>query len=916
LCWFYAFLDREVFVMSRWATRTVALGVWIVLLVLIALAGAAGPAYADHDTRPIAVPRIGGDGRASTYPSTLNVVAPGGPSQQSQVGIELHAVTHPCPEHLAVLLVHNDTDKFLLMSNAGGCRPLQGTTIRFTTLGGTVALPDNEPAAPPHDNFIGILPSNYGAVPVFPAPAPPGPYTLSLPPANTLVHGTWRLYVMDTSGTHRGVIAGGWSLNYSTEITFHGHEEDVAIPGAGTGPGNALIYPIDFNLETVPASVTVTGVDLRLTMSHTLPDNLRILLQSPAGTSVVIMANAGGGADLDPGSLVRFTNNGVDGVVPDGGPIQTGMTNAHQPGGAYGSSIALGAPAPQPPYATSFDAFTGQPASGSWRLWIYDDAALNVGELESATLILRTDQQSGFTFVTPTASPLVSDQPFVRIEATMTDLLERYAIVWRNQANGEYYDAGAFVQRPGTNIVYADVPVKHGTNMISTYLHTTRASGVVFMPHLVNVNEMRYTLAEGATGSFFDADVTMANPSGVNTQIFIDFLPEGGAPLQVNTSVAVDTPLQVNVEDHVPAAAVSTVVRSRHAPLAVERTMTWDASGYGGHGGTSAAPSTRWLFAEGSQGYFSTYLLLANDNDTASLVNITFLVEGGAPVMHATNVPAKGRVTIDAGTIPELVNRSFGIDITAAQPIIAERAMYLPGARLFEGGHESAGVNAASRTWFLAEGATGPFFDCFVLMSNPNNVAANVELLYLLPDGTSIPQLVVVPANSRGTINVETVSPQLVNAAVSTSVRSDVEIVVERAMYWPDLSLGWQEAHNSFGVTDAGLRWGVADGRIGGSRAYQTYVLLANPNPIPAEVRVRFMKSGVATVRDYTLNPTSRVNIWVNNDVPELGEGNFSADIQVLNYQPIAVEKALYWNANGAVWAGGTNVTATRLPPP
>ncbi len=50
-------------------------------------------------------------------------------------------------------------------------------------------------------------------------------------------------------------------------------------------------------------------------------------------------------------------------------------------------------------------------------------------------------------------------------------------------------------------------------------------------------------------------------------------------------------------------------------------------------------------------------------------------------------------------------------------------------------------------------------------------------------------------------------------------------------------------------------------------------------------------------------------------DAPELGEGVFSAEIQVLNFQPIAVEKAMYWNAGGAIWAGGTNVTATRLPP-
>jgi hypothetical protein len=65
------------------------------------------------------------------------------------------------------------------------------------------------------------------------------------------------------------------------------------------------------------------------------------------------------------------------------------------------------------------------------------------------------------------------------------------------------------------------------------------------------------------------------------------------------------------------------------------------------------------------------------------------------------------RRTIDAAAIPELANRSFGIDVSSDQNVIAERAMYLPGARLFEGGHESAGVNTASRQWFLAEGATG-----------------------------------------------------------------------------------------------------------------------------------------------------------------------------------------------------------------
>ena len=102
--------------------------------------------------------------------------------------------------------------------------------------------------------------------------------------------------------------------------------------------------------------------------------------------------------------------------------------------------------------------------------------------------------------------------------------------------------------------------------------------------------------------------------------------------------------------------------------------------GYGGHGGTSVAPANRWLFAEGSQGFFSTYVLLANDNNVSSDVNITFLVEGGASGGARHDACPRSRASpIDAGTIPELVDRSFGIDVSSAQPIIAERAMYLPG---------------------------------------------------------------------------------------------------------------------------------------------------------------------------------------------------------------------------------------------
>ena len=71
-----------------------------------------------------------------------------------------------------------------------------------------------------------------------------------------------------------------------------------------------------------------------------------------------------------------------------------------------------------------------------------------------------------------------------------------------------------------------------------------------------------------------------------------------------------------------------------------------------------------------------------------------------------------------------------------------------------------------------------------------------------------------------------------------------------------------------------------------------------------------------SAVRSYVLPPTSRRNIAVSSEVPEIVPGDFGAVMVVRNYQPIVVEKAMYWNSGSVVWAGGSGVTATRLPPP
>lgn len=72
---------------------------------------------------------------------------------------------------------------------------------------------------------------------------------------------------------------------------------------------------------------------------------------------------------------------------------------------------------------------------------------------------------------------------------------------------------------------------------------------------------------------------------------------------------------------------------------------------------------------------------------------------------------------------------------------------------------------------------------------------------------------------------------------------------------------------------------------------------------------------GAPTVtKTFTVAPTSRYTVHVgpDSDVTELTNEQFGAAIG--SDQPIAVERAPYWEANGQIWAAGTNATATRLP--
>ena len=443
----------------------------------------------------------------------------------------------------------------------------------------------------------------------------------------------------------------------------------------------------------------------------------------------------------------------------------------------------------------------------------------------------------------------------------------------------------------------------------------------------VNLAATAYILPEGSTGTFFSTDLLIANPSDVPVEANVQLLPEAGGAISLGDHLLpAMSRTTIKVDDQPGLAtlgAFSSVVTSLSgAPLVVEQSTFWDATSYGSHGASAIEGArNKFLFSEGSQGFFETFLLLANPNGVAADVTVSFLREGNVPVSKPFTLAPESRTSIAAGSIPELATSSFSIVVDANLPIVAERSMYFGrpefGTRTFEGGHDSPGVSLATTEWNFAEGASGTFFDTFYLIGNAAPRDAHVTFKYQLAGGGTVTTNHAVPAFGRLTVNAANDHPSLAANAFSLAMVSSEPITAERSMYWGrTATTHWIEAHNVFGVNQAATRWGLAEGRSGFDRAFQTFILIGNSSNSASNVRVTFLRSGGAAPieKQYTVAANSRFNVDVSGMVPELANQKFGAIVEVVTGAPVIVERALYNNSAGVLFAAGTASPAVRLP--
>jgi len=456
----------------------------------------------------------------------------------------------------------------------------------------------------------------------------------------------------------------------------------------------------------------------------------------------------------------------------------------------------------------------------------------------------------------------------------------------------------------------------------------------------------RWLFAEGSTapGLPFEEEILIGNPNAAPANVTFRFLREDGSPpITVQGTVAQNSRQGFNVQGMVGDLSGVALEVTSDIDVVVERSMYWGGGRFNfpqlgsrpitdlraGHSSPGVNDTrTSWSFAEGSAGFFQTYVLVSNPSAAAAAVRVTYLTSLGEAVVETRTIAAGARQTFFANGPLQALGRpqvDFAIEVTSDNGvgIVAERAMYWNN---FQGGHASVGV-APQASWLFAEGVQASILDTYVLLFNPNAEAITVEVNFYGPNGLLQP--VIVPIDPRRRAQVYAGNPDypaLQNQAFSISAVSagNKPFVAERAVYKRNGgSLG--DGTVAAGLAAPARKWGFAEGQEGGFQQFQnpadadrrlftTYYQVLNNTDAAITVRGVFYLepnaaegigpgTGAEVVR--VVNPRSR-ETFAPSLVAALQNRKFAAFFEASG--PVVMERATYWGQGikGAHGSGGT----------
>ncbi len=321
--------------------------------------------------------------------------------------------------------------------------------------------------------------------------------------------------------------------------------------------------------------------------------------------------------------------------------------------------------------------------------------------------------------------------------------------------------------------------------------------------------------------------------------------------------------------------------------------------------GTDPIIPNTWLLAEGATGSFKTRLALTNPGTDTAEITVRFLPEGGTPVVEQYSVPGQSRKTVVVNEVAGLQDAPVAAEVTTQRGgVLVERTVTWGGPEMMDSAHTGKAVDSARTAWYFAEGDTG-VFDSYLALANAASADANATVTFFLAGGQTVQASYVVPANGRQSIHLNTV-PGLGQASFGMAVEATSPIVAERTMYFTAQGTAAKGGHESSGVAAPATKWYLAEGQTGD--VFAEYLLLSNPNVLPATATVNYLTSaGTSVTRKYQLEPTSRMTVTVNEE-PGLENAEVAAVITAT--LPIVAERSMYWPGSWGQWYEGHNSAA------
>ncbi len=240
-----------------------------------------------------------------------------------------------------------------------------------------------------------------------------------------------------------------------------------------------------------------------------------------------------------------------------------------------------------------------------------------------------------------------------------------------------------------------------------------------------------------------------------------------------------------------------------------------------------------------------------------------------------------------------------------------------------------------SHGWYFAEGYTGGDFDTWILIQNPNETEAVVQVRFFTPSGEPIVNEYNLLGETRYSIYLNTVpglENQEVAAEVTVKYGEQDGIIAERAMYF---NYGTDQGervggHSTIGAPKTSGSWYLPEGYTGGG--FDTYVLMMNPTDGDANVHLKLMKPQDGKYYKFKVTvPAGRRTtvklddlVWTegeDNIIPASGEGGEEeeplqvrfddTDVSTLIYadRGIVAERAMYFDYYGK--SGGSSSIGT-----